>query len=487
MLIWFVILYIAVSVAIGLYAARRVKTTSDYVVAGHHLPLPFIIATVFATWFGSETVLGIPAKFLNEGFRGIVADPFGSSMCLILVGLFFARPLYRMNLLTIGDFYRARYNRAIELATSICIVISYLGWVSAQITALGLVFSVLTNGAISPWQGMAIGTGIVLVYTLAGGMFSVAFTDLFQMGVILLGMLYIASVVSGLAGGAGVVIAHAHDAGKLQLFPALEARDVIAFIAAWITMGFGSIPQQDVFQRVSAAKDEKTAGRGSVLGGCIYFCFAFIPMFLAYSATLIDPALVTKHMGSDSQYILPALVLAHTPLFAQVIFFGALLAAIMSCSSATLLAPSVTFAENVLKPFLPKLADRKFLLILRVIVFLFAMAVLTFAMNSGSTIYGMVESAYKVTLVAAFTPLAFGIYWKRATTQGAACAIALGLGVWIICEVFIARGVLPTDPFLPPQFAGWLASVIGMVFGSLVPQRYGVATHHHSSRRRAVA
>ena len=478
MLIWFVALYIAVSIGIGLYASRRVKNTADYVVAGHHLPLPFIVATVFATWFGSETVLGIPAKFLGEGFKGVVADPFGSSMCLILVGLFFARPLYRMKLLTIGDYYRTRYGRAVELAASICIVISYLGWVSAQITALGLVFSVLTQGAVEPWQGMALGTAIVLVYTLAGGMFSVAFTDLFQMCVILLGMVYIAFVVSGIAGGATTVVAHAAAAGKFEFLPAFEPRAMIAFVAAWITMGFGSIPQQDVFQRVSAAKDEATAGRGSVIGGCVYFCFAFIPMYLAYSATLIDAPMVDRLINSDSQYILPTLILEHTPVFAQVIFFGALLAAIMSCSSATLLAPSVTFAENVLRPFLPKLADFQFLRLLRWIVLLFAVSVFSFALGSGATIYGMVENAYKVTLVAAFTPLAFGLYWKRATAQGAAWAITLGLGVWIACEIMISTGALPPDPLLPAQFAGWLASIAGMLAGSLLPQWYRPAHAH---------
>ena len=481
MLIWFVVLYITVSVGIGLYASRRVKNTADYVVAGHHLPLPFIIATVFATWFGSETVLGIPAKFMAEGLQGVIADPFGSSMCLILVGLFFARPLYRMKLLTIGDYYRTRYGRSIELAASLCIVASYLGWVSAQITALGLVFSVITHGAIEPWQGMAIGTAIVLLYTLAGGMFSVAFTDLFQMCVILLGMIYIAFVVSGIAGGAGVVIEHAAAAGKFEFLPAFEPRAMIAFLAAWITMGFGSIPQQDVFQRVSAAKDEKTAGRGSVIGGCVYFVFAFIPMYLAYSAILIDPALVNNHINSDSQYILPNLILQHTPLVAQAIFFGALLAAIMSCSSATLLAPSVTFAENVLRPFLPKLADWQFLRLLRWIVLLFAICVFSFALGSGATIYGMVENAYKITLVAAFAPLAFGLYWKRATTQGAACAMALGLGVWISCELMIGYGVLPPDPLLPAQFAGWLASIIGMLAGSLLPQWYCAPQHRSTA------
>jgi solute:Na+ symporter, SSS family len=480
MLIWFVVLYITVSVGIGLYASRRVKNTADYVVAGRHLPLPFIIATVFATWFGSETVLGIPAKFMAEGLQGVIADPFGSSMCLILVGLFFARPLYRMKLLTIGDYYRMRYGRSIELAASLCIVASYLGWVSAQITALGLVFSVITQGAIEPWQGMAIGTAIVLLYTLAGGMFSVAFTDLFQMCVILLGMIYIAFVVSGIAGGASVVIEHAAAAGKLEFLPAFELRAMIAFLAAWITMGLGSIPQQDVFQRVSAAKDEKTAGRGSVIGGCVYFVFAFIPMYLAYSAILIDPALVSNHINSDAQYILPNLILQHTPLAAQAIFFGALLAAIMSCSSATLLAPSVTFAENVLRPFLPKLADWQFLRLLRWVVLLFAVCVFSFALGSGATIYGMVENAYKITLVAAFTPLVFGLYWKRATTQGAACAMALGLGVWISCELMIGYGVLPPDPLLPAQFAGWLASIIGMLAGSLLPQ-WNCAAQHHST------
>jgi solute:Na+ symporter, SSS family len=465
-LLWFVALYLAVSICIGLYAATKVKNSADYVVAGRHLPLPFIIATVFATWFGSETVLGIPSKFLNEGLRGVVADPFGSSMCLILVGLFFARPLYRLGLLTIGDYYRGRYNRHVEVTASVCIVISYLGWVSAQITALGLVFNVLSNGAIEPWQGMVLGVAIVLVWTLSGGMLSVAFTDLFQMTVIMFGMVYIAIVLSGLVGGPAAVIDHAAAAGKLELLPKLEPRDVVAFVAAWATMALGSIPQQDVFQRVAAAKNETIAGTGSVIGGCLYFCFAFVPMFLAYCAILLDPALIERHLSTDSQQILPRLILTHAPFIAQVFFFGALISAILSCSSATLLAPSVTVAENLLRPLLPNLTDRQFLRMLRTVVFLFACAVLTFALTSTQSIYGMVENAYKITLAAAFTPLAFGLYWKRATTQGAALAMLAGLATWLTLEFVNPEG------FLPPQFAGLLASIGGMLVGSLLPQWY---------------
>ena len=189
MLIWFVVLYLVVSIGIGLYAAKHVHNTRDYVVAGRHLPLYIVTATVFATWFGSEAVLGISAKFVEEGLGGIVEDPFGASLCLIFVGMFFAARLYRLNLLTIGDYYRQRYNRKVEVLTSLAIVTSYLGWVSAQIVALGLVFSFVTQGAISHNEGMVLGAAIVLVYTLFGGMWSVALTDAFQMTIIVLGML----------------------------------------------------------------------------------------------------------------------------------------------------------------------------------------------------------------------------------------------------------------------------------------------------------
>ena len=106
-LIAFIVLYLLASIAIGLYASTRVKNTSDYAIAGRSLPLPVIIATTFATWFGSETVLGIPAKFVQGGLNGVVEDPFGAGTCLILVGLFFAAKLYKMTLLTISDYYRS--------------------------------------------------------------------------------------------------------------------------------------------------------------------------------------------------------------------------------------------------------------------------------------------------------------------------------------------------------------------------------------------
>ena len=267
MLITSVVLYLLVTIAIGLWAAQRVHNSKDYVVAGRSLPLYMSAATVFATWFGAETVLSVSATFTRDGLGGIVADPFGASFYLF-VAIFFARAFYRMDLLTIGDFYHKRYNKTVEVITSVAITASYLGWTSAQLTALGLVFWVLSGGSIDLSTGIMIGAAIVVVYTIFGGMWSVALTDLFQSVVILFGLTAVAWLVGDMAGGAKVLIAAASEAGRFEFWPKGGSKEWLAFLAAWMTLAIGSIPQQDVFQRVTSAKDENRV-RGTLIGGAL--------------------------------------------------------------------------------------------------------------------------------------------------------------------------------------------------------------------------
>jgi Na+/proline symporter len=460
-----VIFYWVVSVAIGLIASLKVKNVTDFAAAGHALPMYVVTATVFATWFGAEAVLGAPATFLQEGLAGVVADPFGSSLCLVLVGLFFAKPLYKAKYLTIGDFYREKYGRTVEVLITLCIAASYLGWVSAQIMALGLVFNVVSNGEISREVGMLIGSGSVLIYTLFGGMWAVAVTDFIQMIIIVLGLIFITFQVSDLAGGFTHVVQHANQAGLFNFFPKANFAEMIGFISALCTMMLGSIPQQDVFQRVTSSKTVQIAQRAAILGGVLYFCFAFIPMFLAYSANLIEPEVVKQELLGDTQLILPQLILHNTPLFAQVIFFGALLSAIKSCASATLLAPSVSFSENIIKGFFKELTPSQYLLIMRVTTLIFTILVTIFAINSSLSIFKMVESAYKVTLVAAFVPLVCGIYWSKANPIGGLLSIVFGLTAWLFTEAVLPNGTIP------PQMVGLVFSFLGMFIGSvLIPQ-----------------
>ena len=477
MLISFIVLYLMASIAIGLYAATRVKNTADYAVAGRSLPLAVVIATTFATWFGSETVLGVPGQFVKENLGGIVEDPFGAGMCLILVGFFFARKLYRRNIITIGDYYRQRYGALIEVLCSIIIIYRYLGGVGAPVTAGGLVFNLLSQGAISVAWGMAIGTLVVLVYTLYGGMWSVALTDFVQMIVITVGLLAIAWFAAGMAGGADKVIDYAAREGKFQFLPTGGLKEWLFFIGAAITMMLGSVPQQDVFQRVMSSKDEDTAVRGPIIGGSLYILFAFVPMFVVVAALMVLPE-TQGMLADDPQRVLPTLVLEHMPVVLQVAFFGALLSAIMSTASATMLAPSTTFVENILRNLRPGMSDQQTLKAMRISVLVFTVCVLVYSITmEGSSIYELVAGAYQVPLVGAFVPLAFGVYWKRATTQGALLAVVMGLGVWLL---WVASPML--HEAFPQQLAGVLAAITGMVGGSLAPQfvaDHKGHTHHY--------
>jgi solute:Na+ symporter, SSS family len=476
-LVIFVILYMVVSILVGVLSAKNVHNTTDYVLAGRSLPMYVTIATVFATWFGSEAVLGIPATFIQEGLSGIIGDPFGAGMCLVFVGAFFAARLYRMNLMTIGDFYRRRYGRTVETFVSIAICISYLGWVSAQIVALGLAIQMISGDLVNFEMAMIIGLIVVLLYTIFGGMWSVAIMDFLQMISIILGLMVVAYLVAcRVDGGFMAVINDASAKNKFDVMPSFDFKSIVIFIGAFITMAFGSIPQQDVFQRVMSAKDEKTAVWGTIIGGIFYMLFCFVPVFIVYGATMIDPQLLITHTaeGGDPQKILPQFILNEVPLFVQVMFFGALLSAIMSTASGTLLAPSVIFAENILKETF-KLNDKELLKALRLTVLGFSFFVLGYAYlssSAGLSIFEMVENAYLVTLCGAFVPLAFGVYWSKANNAGALTSIAFGVSSWIIFETLNAKMVVHgTELIIPSQLIGLIMAIIGMIGGSLLVKR----------------
>ena len=462
-----VVVYLLGTLAIGVWAGTRIKNTADFSVAGRSLPLIMVVTTTFATWFGAETVMGIPARFVQGGLNAVVEDPFGAGFCLILVGMFFAAKLYKLNLLTIGDYYRQRYGKGVEIFCSVAIILSYLGWVAAQITALGLVFTVLTNGAINETTGMIIGTMSVLIYVVAGGFLAIAITDFIQMIVLVIGMSIIAFFAADLAGGTGQVLAHASSANLGNFLPPPKFHDIIFFIGAALTMMLGSIPQQDIFQRVMSAKNAPTASMGAIIGGICYILFAFVPMFIVLCAVMVLGESGMELAKNDYQRLLPTFVMTKMPLLMQIIFFGALLSAIKSTSSATLLAPSTSFVENILSHIHPGLSDKQRLFSLRLTIIVFAALVLMYAIAmKGTSIYELVSAAYQVPLVAAFVPLVMGMYWQRATTQGAIFSIAGGIGTWVL---FFPQLTTLGEQF-PGQLAGLIAAFVGMFVGSLAPQ-----------------
>ncbi|MFM8743315.1 MAG: sodium:solute symporter family transporter, partial [Cytophagales bacterium] len=184
---------------IGYWASRKVKTSGDFLLAGRSLPIILSSSALFATWFGSETVFGASSEFLKGGLYSVIEDPFGAALCLLLFGLFFTRKLYRMNLLTLGDFFEVRFGKKTELITSIFLAPPYAGYIAAQLVAMGLIINVVTGLAV--WQGVVASALVVTFYTYVGGMWAISITDFVQSIIIILGLLVVAFLLASRAGG----------------------------------------------------------------------------------------------------------------------------------------------------------------------------------------------------------------------------------------------------------------------------------------------
>lgn len=452
-----VIAYVLVMIPIGLYASRKVKNTGDYVLAGRSLPFYMALATVFATWFGSESILGASTKFAEGGFGNVIEDPFGAALCLIIAGLFFNRKLYNLSFLTIGDYFKNRYNTIIAIILSVAIIISYFGWVAAQFLALGLVLSTVIPGLSLTWAILFAAT-LVTFYTFFGGMYSVATLDTIQVVVIIAGLGTIFAYALSKVGGIDAFVSQTPpEFWRVIPESSQSLTEWIIFITALMTIGFGSIPQQDVYQRAMSAKSATVSMWASVIGGLLYFSIVLIPLFIAGIARILYPDV----LASNPQNLILTLVGDHAPIFVQVMFFGALVSAIISTASGALLAPGTLLAENVVKPFFSEISDNLRLHIIRIAVMLVAVGGVVLALKDDAHIYELVSGAYSVTLVAGFIPLAVGLYSKKANSFGALVSIILGISAWQYWNLFVVSDI-------PGTFVGFAASAFGMIVGTIV-------------------
>lgn len=421
--------------------------------AGRSLPLTLSSAALFATWFGSETVFGASSEFLKGGLYGVIEDPFGAALCLLLFGLFFARKLYKMNLLTLGDFFKVRYGQKIELVASAFLALPYVGYIAAQLVAMGLILNVVTGMVV--WHGVVISAFVVTLYTYVGGMWAISLTDFIQSIIIVVGLLVLAIVLADKAGGVTAVIKEMPEE-NFRFLPRADLKEVVGYIAAWCVLGLGSIPSQDVFQRAMSSGSARTAVRSSYIAAVLYLTIAMLPLFISLCIKHLHP----QELSGDTQLALPNMVLRHTALPIQILFFGSLLSAIMSTTSSAILAPAAIFSENLVKPlFGHKFSDKQFLLLTKASVLLFS-AVATIMACMRSNIYELVGESSVLSLVSLFVPLWLGMYWKKASAAGALLSMVLGMITWIIFEVFKTGwpGLVPAT----------IVSAMGMITGSLI-------------------
>ncbi len=279
-----VAVYMLGMLGVGYYASRRTHSVTEFVVAGRGLPVWLCAMTVIATWFGGSTMMGGAGAAYDDGMLGVIEDPLGGALALLLVGLFFARTFRRLRIMTVVDFMQQRYGRFAAAAITVSALFSNITWVGAVLVAFGLIFESLTN---TPLEiGIVAGALVIFIYTAIGGMWAVALTDFVQMLIILLGLVVLFVVVLIDVGGWAAVAPDIRE-GTFRLIPHDNtAEQWLNYLRAWTIIGVVDISAQTLIQRVGAAKDERVAQNAFYLGGIGYLIFGMIPVLLGIIASV---------------------------------------------------------------------------------------------------------------------------------------------------------------------------------------------------------
>lgn len=452
MLLGFVMLYLLANVAIGVVVSKRIHNSNDFLTAGRKLPLALSSFALFALWYGSETIFGASGVFMEEGLYGVIEDPFGAALCLIIFAAVFARRLYRMNIWTLGDLFREKFGKQIELIGSLFMILSFFGYAAAQLVALGILFQSITE--IDLVTGIWISAVVVGFYTVIGGMWAISLADFFQSIVIILGLSWVVFVLLDDAGGLESLISRAPE-GFFRFTPTShEPLSWAKYFSAWATLGLGSLASQDIFQRFNAAKSEQVSVRSGYLGAGLYLIFAMFPLIIG----LIIRVQYPEYMTEDTQLSIPSLIKNHTTLPVQVLLLGALMSAIFSTCSGAILAPASLLAENIIRPrFLKNKSDKNILKFTRGSVVFIVLISAGLAM-ARQDIYELVGEASVLGLVSILVPMCFALFSKKLSKLAALLSMGMGFGVW-----FITAYVLVTE--FPPLIFGGLASLGGYYIG----------------------
>lgn len=437
-----IVVYLIVMYIIGYIAERKIENVEDFIVAGRHLPLSLAWMSILATWFGAGTMLTASDEVRKHGLQKAALDPLGAGCCLLFTAMFVAAPMWRMQLLTVPDFFRRKFGPKAEMVSSCILVPSYFGWIAAQFTALADMLEMFFRIPLR-WGVFfvaLVGTG----YTMMGGMWSVTLVDAVQIGLILFGLIIMAGVVLWKLGEgdlwAGLErIATDTDPDMLIVIPTDDAVAIVGWIGVFAIGALGNMPGQDLLQRVFASDSERTAKRACFVAGVLYLIFGAIPILLALAGNLLFPQ-------SMEARILPALTQAFLHPALAVVFLLALLSAILSTIASAILSPAAVMAQNIL----PRVGEADTLKSNRYSILFVAFCSLVLA-YLGESAYELLEEAYLLTLVGLFVPLMIGLYSFPKSGRAAMASMLTGMGLWLL---HFAMG---WETFLEPApgFASW--------------------------------
>lgn len=438
-----IIVILLIRLGIGYWASKRVETTNDYVLAGRRLPIWMAAPSIMATWFAAETLMGSSSEAYKYGLQGVIFDPFGATMCLFLSALLIVRVARRAQYVTIMDFFQQRYGTAMSVVGSIAQIIGYFGWTAAQIVAGGAILQALLGWDLS--VGMVLVAGVVTIYTMAGGLWADTALDFMQMFLTMGGLLVIFGGILWAVGGLDSFISMAgaqYTDYPFAMAPT-EAEGYLGYgghmgwfyyAAAWMAIGFGSIPAQDYLQRTCAAKNENVAVKSTYIAAFLYITFGVLSPFIGMAAHAV-PAIGPELEADTSQFVLILMAMEYLPPFLTALFVAALASALMSTSDSSMLAGATMFTENIVKVFKPDLSDKSQLLLTRLALVVSGILSLSIALWA-ETIYELAVLANTCILVGMVAPYVIGMYWKKANHIGALTSFFTGAISWVALSVF---------------------------------------------------
>ena len=468
--------YVVFLLAISIYASQRVDTEADYVVAGRRLPLFLAWGTLIATWFGAATMFAAAGAAREEGLLGVVLDPFACAGTLVLAGIFFARPLWKMELYTMADFYRIKYGPAAELVGACIQVPAYFSWVALQYTALAKILELYFG--LPLLTGILVVAGVTLCYTMIGGMWSVTLTDTVQIVIALAGLvvLTVATLSDPRLGdgdplrGLAVVFSRvaATHPDHLRLVPAEPSLAVVlGWLGAWATGLFGNIPGQDLQQRVFASKSPNTAMYACILAGVLYLAFGMLPVTLGLASLVTHPAGTLDPVSFlAGEYLSTGML---------VVFVVAVVSMVVSTATSAVLAPATILGHNLLAriPFLARIPglNGTGLGRDRLCVVLVSLGGIALAMW-GKSLMELLDVALSIQLVALFVPVVMGIYGRPRGQWAAVLSMLLGFGGWLVAfAIEHLDGSLPLGfhsavTTIPASFWGLGCGILGYALGN---------------------
>lgn len=431
-----ILVFFGVRLAIGYWASRRVSDAADFIVAGRGLPIYIAAASIMATWFAAETLMGAASTAYRYGFQGVVFDPFGAVLCLMVSGVFFIRLMRRARYLTVVDFFEKRYGKGMSFLASLSQLATYFTWTAAQIVAGGNVLHTLLGWPIE--YGMLCVGLIVTFYTTMGGMLADTLLDFIQMFFTAGGITVVfAYVLDAVGGFSGMVTGAASQyvSQPFTLLPIAGSEGFLGYtgylgifywLAAWMTVGLGSVACQDLMQRSMSAKNEATSVWGSYFAAGLYLVFGVMSPLIGIMMFKLYPDIPADKL--DGLLVMAAI--KYVPPLVTAVFIAALASALMSTSDSSILAGASVVTENILPTFWPNMDDRQKLLWTRIMVLVIGFASIGIALAI-ATIYRLAMISWAVLLVGLFAPFAFGMYWKRTNSAGAIASFIGGFFTWL--------------------------------------------------------